>query len=78
MNLHEMNDSIRVLIADDHPVIRSGLRALIETEPGRFCQDSGHWVQLAPDPGSHRPTFVFTASAFHTATMEKSGSSAEF
>ena len=29
-----MDHSIRVLIADDHPIVRSGLRALIETEPG--------------------------------------------
>ena len=34
MNLRENDESIRVLIADDHPVVRSGLRALIETEPG--------------------------------------------
>ncbi len=27
-------DSIRILIADDHAVVREGLRALIETEPG--------------------------------------------
>ncbi|MCH8229040.1 MAG: response regulator transcription factor [Chloroflexi bacterium] len=29
-----MDGPIRVLIADDHPVVRSGLRALIETETG--------------------------------------------
>ena len=34
MSRHEMADPIRVLIADDHPVVRSGLRALMETEPG--------------------------------------------
>ena len=34
MNRHEMDGPIRVLIADDHPVVRSGLRALIETETG--------------------------------------------
>ncbi len=31
---HEVDGPIRVLIADDHPVVRSGLRALIETETG--------------------------------------------
>jgi NarL family two-component system response regulator LiaR len=29
-----MTETIRVLIADDHAVVREGLRALIETEPG--------------------------------------------
>ena len=26
--------SIKVLIADDHQIVREGLRALLETEPG--------------------------------------------
>lgn len=29
-----MTDPIRVLIADDHPVVRTGIRHLLETEPG--------------------------------------------
>lgn len=29
-----MNDEISILIADDHHVVREGLRALIDTEPG--------------------------------------------
>ena len=32
MRRSKMDASIRVLIADDHPVVRSGLRALIQTE----------------------------------------------
>src|SRR5512141_1836115 len=29
-----MSDSIRILFADDHAIVREGLRALIATEPG--------------------------------------------
>ncbi len=29
-----MTETIRILIADDHAVVRRGLRALIDTEPG--------------------------------------------
>ena len=29
-----MSDNIRILIADDHAVVREGLHALIDTEPG--------------------------------------------
>ena len=34
-----MSKAIRVLIADDHPVVRRGLRALIETEPNMEVVD---------------------------------------
>ena len=29
-----MNDTIHILIADDHAIVREGLRWLIATEPG--------------------------------------------
>ncbi|MGH9068164.1 MAG: response regulator [Acidimicrobiales bacterium] len=29
-----MSDKVRLLLADDHPVVRAGLRAVLDTEPG--------------------------------------------
>ncbi|HEX4999969.1 MAG TPA: response regulator transcription factor [Terriglobia bacterium] len=34
-----MSDTISILIADDHPVFRGGLRALIQSEPGLSLAD---------------------------------------
>lgn len=34
-----MPDPIRLLIADDHPVVRAGLRAVLQTEPGIVVVD---------------------------------------
>jgi NarL family two-component system response regulator LiaR len=56
MNTAENQSSIRVLIADDHAVVREGLRTLINTEPGIVvigeAQDGNEAVQqcLALDP----------------------------
>jgi NarL family two-component system response regulator LiaR len=44
-------DAIRILVVDDHAVVREGLRALIETEPGMALvgegADGGEAVQMA-------------------------------
>jgi NarL family two-component system response regulator LiaR len=46
-----MSDDIRILITDDHAVVREGLRALIDTEPGMAvageAADGVEAVQLA-------------------------------
>jgi NarL family two-component system response regulator LiaR len=46
-----MTEPIRVLIADDHAVVREGLRTLINTEPGMEvvgeAKDGGEAVELA-------------------------------
>jgi NarL family two-component system response regulator LiaR len=52
-----MTDSIHVLIADDHAVVREGLRTLINTEPGMEVigeaadgREAIHWAcELQPD-----------------------------
>ena len=38
-----MGDEIRLLIADDHPIVRQGLRQVIESESGlRIIAESGN------------------------------------
>ena len=57
INQTEEYQSIRILIADDHAVVREGLRTLINTEPGMIvigeAQDGNQAVQqsvaLQPD-----------------------------
>jgi len=38
-----MNERIRVLIADDHHVVRGGIRALLETEDDIDVIDEAGW-----------------------------------
>ena len=33
MTSHPSSPSLRILIADDHPVVREGLRAILEAAP---------------------------------------------
>ncbi|MEV1295542.1 response regulator transcription factor [Pseudonocardia sp. NPDC049635] len=52
-------EDVRVLLADDQPLIRAGLRVLLETEPGYAvageAADGAHAVRLAR---AHRPDVV--------------------
>ena len=50
---------IRVLVVDDHPVLRAGLEAVLRTEPGFVCVGTaadGH--ELRPAMGQTRPDVV--------------------
>ncbi|UMP04766.1 response regulator transcription factor [Amycolatopsis sp. EV170708-02-1] len=38
---------IRLLLADDHPIVRAGLRALLETEPGLVVSDEAATAEEA-------------------------------
>ncbi len=48
-----MNENIQIVIADDHPIMRKGLRTLIESEPGFHvigeASDGEEAVRLASD-----------------------------
>ena len=43
-----MSELIRVLIADDHLIVREGLRLILEAEPGSLCAPAGG---TGPEPG---------------------------
>ena len=32
--MHKIPQTVRILLADDHPIFRDGLRRLLEAEPG--------------------------------------------
>jgi two-component system response regulator DegU len=49
--IERRSDHIRIVIADDHPIFRDGLRRLLEAEPGLQvigeASDGGEAVGLA-------------------------------
>ena len=50
----ETEKTIRIVIADDHPILREGLRKLLEAEPD-LAGDSGLGLgHERPDPGVER------------------------
>jgi two-component system, NarL family, response regulator LiaR len=53
--------TIRVLLIDDHPVVRAGLRALLETEPDlELVGEAGDGTSGISLAGRLRPTVVLT------------------
>ena len=54
-----MTDPIRVLIADDHPVYRDGLRALVESAPDlELAGEASSGLEAVDAAAAVRPTIV--------------------
>jgi len=51
-----MNPTIRIVIADDHPIFRAGLRRLLESEPGlKVLAEASDAVEAALVAREHQP-----------------------
>jgi DNA-binding NarL/FixJ family response regulator len=49
----------RILVADDHPVVRRGIRALLETEPGvEVCHEASDGFEALEYVKKHKPNMV--------------------
>jgi len=54
-----MTDSIRILVADDHAIVREGLRWLISTEPGmELVGEAGDGVEAVEKVRTLRPDVI--------------------
>ena len=54
-----MSEDIRILIADDHAVVREGLRALIDVEPGmELVGEAADGIEAAQKARSLRPDVI--------------------
>lgn len=51
-----MGDEIRIVLADDHPIVRSGLRLAIESDPAlRVVAEAGDGQEALEQIRTHRP-----------------------
>jgi two-component system, NarL family, response regulator LiaR len=54
-----MNETIRLLIADDHAIVREGLRALIATEPGlELVAEAGDGIEAVSKVHALKPDVI--------------------
>jgi NarL family two-component system response regulator LiaR len=54
-----MSDTIRILIADDHAIVRRGLRTLIDSEPGmEVIDEAADGVEVVLKARTHNPDVI--------------------
>jgi len=54
-----MSKSIRILIADDHTLVRAGMRALLESEPGmEVIGEAADGVEAVAQAGKLGPDVI--------------------
>ena len=50
---------LRILVVDDHPIVRAGLRAVLETQPGWYvCAEAGNGEEAVRLALEHAPDIV--------------------
>src|ERR1700747_2818923 len=55
----QSSDSIRILIADDHDLVRRGLKALLSSKPGWVvCAEAATGREAIAKAEKHRPNLV--------------------
>ena len=56
----------RILVADDHAIVRRGIRALLETEPGiEICHEAGDGLEALEYVKKHKPDMVLLDLTMH-------------
>lgn len=59
MDAEVLSRTVRVVLADDHPLVRQGLRAVLELSDGvELVADAGNGVELVEMVAEHRPDVV--------------------
>jgi len=57
--MSKTDKKVRIIIADDHPILRDGLRSLLETEPDlRVIAEAGDGVEAVRLVRKHKPDIV--------------------
>lgn len=50
---------LKILVVDDHPIVRGGLRAILETQPGwHVCAEAGNGEEAVRLTLEHAPHVV--------------------